>query len=119
MRSKGEGLVTYVHRGYRHRISITLVRVFVLVGTPVLLSPLSVGQTTPLQGVVLFRHVRVLDKGNVAVDATVLVSNGKMTRVDPGLPAPPGATVIDAGGSVLTIAPDGTIKLSSATGTSV
>jgi dihydroorotase len=47
---------------------------------------------------VLIRHGRVIDPGRINGPADVLIENGKIAAVGPGLKAPAGATVIDATG---------------------
>src|SRR5215470_932955 len=70
-------------------------------------------QVVSAQGVVLFRNVQIADANGVLANRSVLIVSGKITRVDRDLPTPVGATVIDGGGNVLSVADDGTIKLSS------
>jgi dihydroorotase len=47
---------------------------------------------------VIIRHGRVIDPGRINGPADVLIDNGKIAAVGPGLKAPAGATVIDATG---------------------
>jgi dihydroorotase len=47
---------------------------------------------------VILRHGRVIDPGRINGPADVLIENGKIAAVGPGLKAPAGATVIDATG---------------------
>jgi dihydroorotase len=47
---------------------------------------------------VIIRHGRVIDPGRINGPADVLIENGKIAAVGPGLKAPAGATVIDATG---------------------
>ncbi len=47
---------------------------------------------------ILIRHGRVIDPGRINGPADVLIANGKIASVGPGLKAPSGATVIDAAG---------------------
>ena len=47
---------------------------------------------------VIIRHGRVIDPGRINGPADVLIQNGKIAAVGPGLKAPAGATVIDATG---------------------
>ncbi|HEY0460812.1 MAG TPA: hypothetical protein VGC97_16870 [Pyrinomonadaceae bacterium] len=75
----------------------------------------SAAQTSPSAGnVVLVQNVRVIDgKGGQLIDATVLISGGKMTLVTAALPAPAGAVVIDGGGNILILDASGKIILRS------
>ena len=71
---------------------------------------------TPAQtstgSLVVIRNVRVADgESNRPVNATVLVSGGKITRVDADALLPVGAVEIDGGGNILTLGANGRIIL--------
>ena len=61
--------------------------------------------------VILFRNVSFTNDTGTLSPTSVLVSAGKIVREGAGLAAPAGATVIDAGGNLLSISADGTIDL--------
>lgn len=65
------------------------------------------------QGGVLIRNVLVAE-GERTVRGDVLVTGGRLVRLNDNSPAPAGAVVIDGGGSALTIDANGEIKLSPA-----
>jgi hypothetical protein len=68
--------------------------------------------SNPLGNVVLVRHARVADcESNKLFEATVLVKDGKMIRLDAATPVPSEAVVLDGGGGILTLAGDGKIIL--------
>jgi hypothetical protein len=70
--------------------------------------------SNPTENVVLVRNARVADcESDRLVEATVLVSGGKMTLVEAANESAAGAVVIDGGGNILTLGTDGRIILRS------
>lgn len=58
-------------------------------------------QEGPIDGSVLIQNVRLFDGDRVIGKTSVLVTNGRITRLAPSIPAPSGVPVIDGSGKTL------------------
>lgn len=75
----------------------------------------AIAQTTP-KPVLLVRNVWIaIGPDKTLQKADVMIVDGKLVRVDETSLVPSGATVFDGGGTVLTLLPDGSIKLTQST----